>query len=62
MNWIDYLLIALIVFSSVAGVLRGLLREVIAKLQPRSDDWRKESIREMRQLISAALHLPDRAS
>ncbi len=39
-----------------------LLREVIAKLQPRSDDWRKESIREMRQLISAALHLPDRAS
>jgi membrane protein required for colicin V production len=30
MNWIDYLLIALIVFSCVAGVLRGLLREVIA--------------------------------
>jgi membrane protein required for colicin V production len=30
MNWIDYLLIALIVFSSVAGALRGLLREVIA--------------------------------
>lgn len=29
MNWIDYLLIALIVISSVAGVLRGLLREVI---------------------------------
>jgi len=32
MNWIDYLLIALIVFSCVAGVLRGLLREVIALL------------------------------
>src|ERR1700733_5612542 len=30
MNWIDYLLIALIAFSCVAGVLRGLLREVIA--------------------------------
>ena len=30
MNWLDYLLIALIVFSCVAGVLRGLLREVIA--------------------------------
>ena len=30
MNWIDYLLIALIVFSSVAGAMRGLLREVIA--------------------------------
>jgi membrane protein required for colicin V production len=32
MNWIDYLLIALIVFSSVAGAMRGLLREVIALL------------------------------
>jgi membrane protein required for colicin V production len=30
MNWIDYLLIALVVFSCVAGVMRGLLREVIA--------------------------------
>src|SRR5271165_6395960 len=39
-----------------------LLREVIAKLQPRSDDWRKEAIKEMRQLLSGALHLPDRAS
>src|ERR1700733_7377056 len=39
-----------------------LLREVIAKIQPRSDDWRNEAIKEMRQLLSAALHLPDRAS
>src|SRR5579863_5372697 len=39
-----------------------LLRELIARLQPRSDDWRKEAIKEMRQLLSAALHLPDRAS
>jgi hypothetical protein len=38
-----------------------LLREVIAKLQPRSDDWRKEAIREMRFLLSTALRLPDRA-
>jgi hypothetical protein len=38
------------------------LREVIAKLQPRSDDWRKEAIKEMRQLLSGALHLTDRAS
>ncbi len=30
MTWLDYLLIALIVFSCVAGLLRGLLREVIA--------------------------------
>jgi hypothetical protein len=39
-----------------------LLREVIARLQPRSDDWRKEAIKELRQLLSAALHLTDRAS
>ena len=39
-----------------------LLREVIARLQPRLDDWRKEAIKEMRQLLSSALHLPDRAS
>ena len=39
-----------------------LLRELIARLQPRTDDWRKEAIKEMRQLLSAALHLPDRAS
>jgi hypothetical protein len=39
-----------------------LLREVIARLQPRSDDWRKETVREMRLLLSTALHLPDRAS
>jgi len=32
MTWIDYLLIALIVFSCAAGVVRGLLREVIALL------------------------------
>jgi hypothetical protein len=38
------------------------LRELIARLQPRSDDWRREAIKEMRQLLSGALHLPDRAS
>jgi membrane protein required for colicin V production len=32
MNWIDFLLIALLAFSCIAGVLRGLLREVIALL------------------------------
>jgi membrane protein required for colicin V production len=30
MNWIDYLLLALMVLSCVAGVLRGLLRELIS--------------------------------
>jgi len=28
MNWTDYVIVALLVFSSVAGLLRGLLREV----------------------------------
>ncbi|HEY2419292.1 MAG TPA: CvpA family protein [Steroidobacteraceae bacterium] len=30
MNWIDYLLIALIVFCCIAGLMRGLLREAIS--------------------------------
>ena len=30
MNWTDYLILALLVFSSVMGLLRGLLREVIS--------------------------------
>jgi membrane protein required for colicin V production len=30
MNWIDYLLIVLVACSLVAGLMRGLLREVIA--------------------------------
>lgn len=32
MIWTDYLIIALLVFSSVAGLMRGLLREVISLL------------------------------
>ena len=30
MNWADYLIIAIMVFSSVAGLMRGVLREGIA--------------------------------
>ena len=30
MNWTDYVIIALLVFSSFAGLMRGLLREVIS--------------------------------
>jgi len=30
MNWIDYLLIAMVVLSCIAGLMRGLLREVIS--------------------------------
>jgi hypothetical protein len=33
------------------------LREVIARIQPRTPIWRKEAILEMRQLLSAALHI-----
>ena len=30
MNWTDYLFVVLLVFSSIAGLMRGLLREVIS--------------------------------
>jgi membrane protein required for colicin V production len=30
MNWTDYVIIALLVFSSIAGLMRGLLREIIS--------------------------------
>jgi len=50
-------------FGSVPEDRRqDFLRALIAKLQPRSDDWRKEAVKEMRQLLSSALHLTDRAS
>lgn len=42
------------------GEKQTFLREVIAKITPRFPDWRKESIKEMRALLSAALGLPDR--
>ena len=35
------------------------LRALIAHIQPRFPRWRKESILEMRQLLSTALHLPN---
>jgi hypothetical protein len=40
---------------------QAFLREVIARIKPRFPDWRKESIKEMRALLSTALNLPDRA-
>jgi hypothetical protein len=39
---------------------QALLREVIARIKPRFPDWQKESIKEMRALLSTALNLPDR--
>jgi Thioredoxin len=35
------------------------LREVISRITPRFPDWRRESIKEMRVLLSTALKLPD---
>ena len=34
------------------------LRAVIARIQPRFEQWRKESIQEMRELLAKALNLP----
>jgi hypothetical protein len=36
---------------------QAFLREVIARIQPRSNQWRKEAVREMRQLLGATLHI-----
>ncbi|HTZ98975.1 MAG TPA: thioredoxin family protein [Candidatus Aquilonibacter sp.] len=36
------------------------LRDVIARIRPRFPDWRKQSIQEMRALLSTALNIPDR--
>ena len=41
------------------GEKQAFLKEVIARIVPRFSDWRKESIKEMRALLSAALALPD---
>jgi len=35
------------------------LRELISRITPRFPDWRKESVKEMRALLSAALKLPN---
>lgn len=34
---------------------QAFLKELIPRLQPRSDQWRKDAIQEMRQLLSAAV-------
>jgi len=45
-------------FATVSEAERqAFLRELIARIQPRSESWRKEAVREMRQLLSAALQL-----
>ena len=48
-------------FATVPETNRqAFIREVIARITPRFPDWRKESIKEMRALLSSALNLPDR--
>lgn len=39
---------------------QAFLREVIQRITPRFPEWRKESIREMRALLSTALQMPNR--
>jgi hypothetical protein len=39
---------------------QSFLREVIKRITPRFSEWRKESIKEMRALLSSALAIPNR--
>ena len=36
---------------------QALLREVIARVEPHSDEWRRDAVKEIRDLLSKALHL-----
>lgn len=48
-------------FATVPEANRqAFIRDVIARITPRFPDWRKESIKEMRALLSTALNLRDR--
>jgi hypothetical protein len=47
-------------FGNVSDADRqAFLREMIAKIRPHSDQWRKDAIREIRELLSAALKIPN---
>ncbi len=49
-----------ITFATVPeGQKQIFLRELIPRITPRFQDWRKESVKEMRALLSAALELPN---
>jgi hypothetical protein len=37
------------------------LQEVISRIEPQADQWRKDAVKEMRHLLATALHLPDAA-
>ena len=38
---------------------QGFLREVIARIQPHSNQWRKDAILEIRELLATALKIPN---
>jgi hypothetical protein len=38
---------------------QGFLREVIARIQHHSDEWRKDAIQELRELLATALKIPN---
>jgi hypothetical protein len=37
------------------------LQEVISRIEPQADQWRKDAVKEIRSLLATALHLPDAA-
>jgi hypothetical protein len=37
------------------------LLDVIARIEPLADQWRRDAVKEIRQSLAAALHLPDAA-
>ncbi len=39
---------------------QAFIRNLIARITPRFPDWRKQSVKEMRSLLSHALNIPDR--
>ncbi len=40
---------------------QALLQEVIARVRPFADQWRRDAIQEMRQLLANALSIPNAA-
>lgn len=49
--------------ASFGNILDGqreqFLQEVISRIEPHADQWRRDAVREIRQLLVAALHFPD---
>lgn len=48
-------------FGNLEGPQRqAFLEEVIARIQPYTDQWRRDAVQEIRQLLAAALELPEK--